>query len=185
LALFAALVFSANGQDLPRIRDSESPDHKYDVRLLNTGGKLQFQIREQESGKVLGDVTSVYEALQKEMEYAPELARKARAYWSPDSHYVLIREPDNSSTKPALILLELKAGAVERVAVDLDKLKAISPTKQENWSFEFGDWIGNRAFVVKLYGMTFHNDRENEHVVIPIICRIRKGGEMTMLNADE
>jgi hypothetical protein len=184
-ALFAALVFPAYAEDLQQLRSGESPNHAYDASLSKDGGKLRFKVLVRESRKVLGDIPSVYEALQKEMDYASELARKTRAYWSPDSRYVILREPENSSAKPEFILLDVKPDALERIAVDLEKMKALSTKEHGNWSLEFGDWIGSKTFVVKLHGMTFHKDRANEHDVIPIICRIRKGGEMTMLNANE
>jgi hypothetical protein len=185
LPLLAAAVFSANAQDLPRLRDGGSPDQKFDACLSMEGGKLRFKILVRETGKTLGDIPSAYDAVQATVPNAAELARKTVAYWSPDSRYVVLREPETSSAKSEMILVSVQPDAVKRIPVDLKKIQALSPKEHENWSLEFKDWLGNRTFLVRFHGMTFHSDRANEHDIIPIICRIRKDGEMTMVNANE
>ncbi|MGH8046514.1 MAG: hypothetical protein ACREKL_04650, partial [Chthoniobacterales bacterium] len=155
-----AIAFSASAEDPQQLRDGESPDHHYDASLSKADGKLRFKILVRESRKALGDIPSVYEPLQTTLPNAPELARKTRAHWSPDSRYVVLSEPDNSSVQPAVVLVDVQPDAVKLIPVDVAKMKTLSSKKHENWSLEFGDWLGNKTFLVRLYGMTFHNDRE-------------------------
>jgi hypothetical protein len=64
-------------------------------------------------------------------------------------------------------------------------MKALSAKEHTDWSVELGDWIGKRMFVAQLYGMTYHQVGENEHEQIALVFRIRKDGDVTILNADE
>lgn len=183
LLLLCALPAVAD--DLPQLRDGESRDHRYDTRLLNQNGQLRFRVVSKPEGKTLGEIASVYEPLVATNPTAPDLARKTRAYWSPDARYLVLREPDNSETQSGVILVSVRPDKAERIPLSLEKLKTLSPKEHTDWSVEFGQWLGKRAFLVQLYGMTYHQQGPNEHDRIPIVVRIRKDGGVSLLNADE
>jgi len=186
LFLLLLTALCARAQDLPHLRDGDSPDHRYDCRLLNADGKLRFLVVAKDGGKPLaGDIPSAYEALLKTNDNAADLARRTRVYWSPDGQYLVFREPDNSATTSAVILASVKPEGVKVVPIDMEKMKALSPRKHTDWSVEFGNWIGKRMFSVRLYGMTFQQDKPNEHDEIAVVCHIKKDGDVAMSNADE
>ena len=178
-------VLCARAQDMPQLRDGESRDHKYDCWLLREDKKLRLCVVQREPRKVLVEIPSALEALIGKNDLAPDLARKTRAYWSPNSAYVVMREPDNSDTQSTVILVGVEPDAAKRIPIDMEKLRGLSPKKHTDWSVEFGDWVGKRMFVLQLHGMTFNPAGQNEHDEISILCQITKDGELKMINADE
>ena len=176
----------ANAQDMAQLRNGESPDHHYNTLLLCREGKLRFHIIETKGGKTLIDVPSVYEALQKTNPKAVDTVQKVKVSWSPDSRYVIFKEPDSSDAQNGIILVSVLPTGAKEIPIPLDRMKALSAKKHTDWSVEFGDWLGNRMFLLQLYGMTYNPGGTNEHEKIPLVFKIgKKDGDVAILNANE